>query len=376
MDHRNKADQDPQKNRNTTSTAIQWVKNEVVYLFVGVWNVLRRFISIIVAIGIIMKIASVVVLPTVCQFSMARLFIGQHCSSDKAYYDYSASNKLVPIGFLFEKSKSLAGVLASSGLSAPSRMIESQLGITEVIITLRHSKIDSLAKEDLLTHFTTLQQSTRKTADELFGLVAVYDTVLDDLQTYAENVSKGLTQAFSPSNPLTDDKQNLTERSVNGGISSIENKLGQLLQKAQNAHCHLQGIEEELVITRGLIETHKADTEDQLEQLGGETFSVKLYRLTFGDTQSNKMNYERNWKTLSELTDFVRLGMVNTQNVLIKLKTLKNDAAQVEETVSGIRLQSAVLEAHIGLLKKAVNRLEISEEAFRGKRRLNEGSEF
>ena len=376
MDNMKKPDQDFQRDRKIIARVIPWVTDEVVYLFVGIWNVLRRFIIILVAIGIIIKIVSLVMLPTVCQSSMLRVLMGRYCSSDSAYNGNAASNKLVPIGFLFEKSRSLAEVLANSGVPVSSRMIESQLGITELIITLRYSKIDSLVKADLLTHFTTLEQSTQKAADELYGLVAVYDTVLDYLHTFAENASIFSTQEFSSSNSLIDDGQNLTERSSNGGISLIGKKFEPLLTKAQNTHCQLQGIVGQLVLIRDLLEINRVDTEYQLDQLESENFLAKLYRLTLGNRRTNQIKHERNWNTLHGLIDFVRSGMANTQNILIKLKKFQNDAVQVEKTVSEMTLQPILLDTHMELLAKAVNRLDASKEAFHGKRRLTEGSEL
>ena len=376
MDNVKKADQDFQRDRNITPRVRQWVIDEVVYLFVGIWNVLRRFISILVAIGIIIKIVSLVMLPTVCRSSMLRVVMGPYCSSDSTYNGIAASNKLMPIGFLFEKSRSLAEVLANSGVSVSSKMIESQLGITELIVTLRYSKIDSLVKADLLTHFGTLKQSTQKAAEELSGLIALYDTVLDYLHTFAENASILLTQEFSSSNSFIDDRQNLTERSSNGGIFLIEKKFEPLLKKAQNAHCQLEEIEEQHVLIRDLLEIQRVDTEYQLEQLGSENFLARLCSLTLGTRRINQMKHEQNWNTLHGLIDFVRSGMANTQNVLIKLKKFKNDAVQVEKTVSEMTLQQTSLDTDIELLTKAVSRLDASKEAFHGKRRLAEGSEL
>ena len=371
----NTTDQNLQRNPNIESTVIQWIVNEVKHLFVGIWNVLRRFIIIIVAISIVLKIVALVMLPTVCQFPIARLVIGRYCPLDKAYNDNSATNKFVPIGLLFEKSISLTEILTNSDVSAPSRMIESQLGITEIIITLRHSKIDSLAKDDLLTHFTTLKQSTQKAADELSGLVAVYDTVVDYLHTYAENALIRLTQGVTSSHSLTDDRQNSTERSFNDSISLIQKKLEQLLEKAQNAHCHLQGIDEQLIIIRDLLEKNKMDIQDQLDQLESGTVLAKLYRLTLGNRQHNQIKFQQNSNTLNGLIDFVRSSMANMKNVIIKFKTFKNNAVKVEETVSEITLQSIFIDTHIELLKKAINHLDTSKEVFHGKRRLNDGHE-
>ncbi|CAF1219973.1 unnamed protein product [Didymodactylos carnosus] len=364
----NNAGRDHQRNQNV----VQWIMNEVMYVFGTVWRVLRPLVGVVLAIAIVIKVAQLVILPTACQFSTVRVLIGEHCSSVSENNGTSSSVKLPPIGPFIEKSTSLAEILANSDVSAPERMIEVKLSITELIVTLGYSNIDSLAKQELLTHFTALRKSIQNTADELSGLAAAFDTTIDYLHSYAEHVLEHLTRESSSSNQLIHDGQKSIEQSFNDYVLLVEKKLERCLHKAQNTHRHLNEIQEQLSTIRDLLEKNKVHTQNELDQLEHENILVKLYRFTLGNGQIDQMKFERNLNVLNGFISFVRSVIANTDNIVLKLKKFKNDAEQVEETVSEMTIQSISIEAHIELLQKATNRLIASKETFNGKKRLNQ----
>jgi len=104
------------------------------------------------------------------------------------------------------------------------------------------------------------------------------------------------------------------------------------------------------------------------QKISDEGLLVKLYRKTMGNGESDKLKHQHNLEILQEFKDIVKLGIININNVIDRLKRFKAEAAELKSTVTEIELaQTMSLNVHIDILKNGIERLNQLKQRLDGR---------
>ena len=89
-----------------------------------------------------------------------------------------------------------------------------------------------------------------------------------------------------------------------------------------------------------------------------EGYLAKLYRSTIGNGESDKAKHRHNLGVLREFKDIVKLGIIDVNNVIDRLKRFKAEATELKSTVTEVELAQAMsLNVHMDILKSGIERL-------------------
>lgn len=99
-----------------------------------------------------------------------------------------------------------------------------------------------------------------------------------------------------------------------------------------------------------------------------EGYLVKLYRSTIGNGESDKAKHQHNLGVLKEFKDIVKLGIIDVNNVIDRLKRFKAEAAELKSTVTEVELAQAMsLNVHMDILKSGIERLNNLKQRLDGR---------
>ncbi|CAF0772777.1 unnamed protein product [Didymodactylos carnosus] len=301
-------------------------------------------------------------------------FISSYCSptpTENPSLNNEKYVKISPIGMYVEKSASLAEMLADSEISAPTRMMEAKMAITDLIPVLQYSDVEPPMKQQLLHHLNNMRRSIQDVTTKITTMVAAFNEALENLKMYIEYTLTHLTYVQSSPNLSTFDGQQDLQKSFSTYLTSINDEVNRVLFKTQDVSQDLKDIDESLYTINDLLRRHQAVTRNDLDKLEHGSYLATLYRMTVGNGRIDQVKYKRNIITLDNFAHFTQHLSANTNNIILKLSEFTSEADQLKETVALVSLQTIPIEVHTELLRKAIKRLDTSKETFRGRKRLD-----
>ena len=108
--------------------------------------------------------------------------------------------------------------------------------------------------------------------------------------------------------------------------------------------------------------------EEIKQKILDEGFLVKLYRQTMGNGESDQVKHQHNLEVLQEFKDIIKLGIIDVNNVIDRLKRFKAEAAELKSTVTEVELaQTMSLNVHMDILKNGIERLNQLKQRLDGR---------
>jgi hypothetical protein len=126
-----------------------------------------------------------------CSYAHHLPFVTMYCPAESL-----DSIPLPPLSQLAENSASLANALTNADVSAPMRFVQVKISLIAVKSQVKHSDIDTIVKEELITQILELQQLAESGAEHLNIMLAAFGGAIDRLRIYTQSALDGLTKVI------------------------------------------------------------------------------------------------------------------------------------------------------------------------------------
>ncbi|CAF1303807.1 unnamed protein product, partial [Didymodactylos carnosus] len=292
--------------------------------------------------------------------------------------------KLPSVPTFVEKSTELAERLSNIDVSAPNKLTQVRISLIDLKTQVIYSNIEAPSKQILKNNIEELKTSVESTAERIHKMLAAFTGTLSKLEIYTRYALTSLkdeslifttssSSSSSQSEIATLNFENSIQSQFQHYVEKIENEVERVILLAEDVHSQLYNVETKYeTINDVLCESH-FKTQNKLDEIEEkklkEGLFAKLYRTTIGNNNNmDQIKHQRNVETLTLFKDYIKVGIIDVNNIINRLKRFKYEADELKLIVSEIDLgQTMSLNVHIDILQNGIEQLKQSKQRLDGR---------
>ncbi|CAF1514043.1 unnamed protein product [Adineta steineri] len=296
--------------------------------------------------------------------------------------------KMQSVPTFVEKSIELAERLSNADVSAPHKLTEVKISLIDLKSRVSYSDIDAPTKKILQDNIAELKTSVQATTENIHKMLASFGGTLSKLEIYTryaltffkdESLEFATSLSSSSNTGLVKASfENRIQSQIQHYVENIENKVDDIIRLAEDVHAQLLDVETKYETIDDILSENHEKTQTQLDEIEqnilDEPVFAKLYRKTIGDGDLGKLKHQRNLATLKEFKNYIKSGIIDVNNIILRLRNFKHEADELKSTVTDIDLgQTMSLSVYLDILQNGIEQLKQSKQRLSG--RIKNGHE-